>query len=66
MSVGGGERDVERLQDAAVVGLVVVGGGFAVVAESQPAHGVGEESTGALARLLQRGWDVERVGSVSV
>ena len=45
-----------------MIGLVVVGGGLPVVAKCQRIHGVGEEGAGALAGLLQRGRDVERVG----
>ena len=45
-----------------MTGLVVVGGGFAVMAERQAGHGVGEDGAGTVPGPLQRGREVETVG----
>ena len=49
------------MDDAAVIGRIVVGGGLRVVAEGQRPHGVGEDGPGAFAGALQRRRDVQGI-----
>ena len=61
MPVGVGDRDVERMDDAAVIGFVVVGRGFRVVAEGQRPHRVGEDGPGLVASPLQGRRDLQGI-----